>query len=238
MKNFEVAPDNAFECEGITVAIAQDDLGWDLMGDEPVDIIGVDGWGRDWVLHAGGANVPDLATLKMIRGEDWEGIVDAMAYDSEQREGRVVVWPDWHDRAVTFKNWRNAALGMLRREGIDLDDIRIEEISPQYHQTSDTFIVVWSQRQFDQWAGTKGAAVFTKEYEAILSGDVWWISATDQDDLAEGDSCAGLIGEYWSDYIQGEARQMLESVLAEKREALAQAMAADIQNARPDLCTA
>ena len=213
----DLQPGNPVTINGITVSIDQDDLSWDLMGDEPIDVFGRDGYGRNRSIHAGGANVPDWDMLVQIEREEWQDIVESLAYCCEERATGIVVWPDWHDRAVTFKSWRNAARGMLRRNGYDLDDMRIEQISPEYDRTSDTFFVVWSQRQFDKWAGTKNAKVFTDYYQSILSGDVWWLSVTD-DETGESESCGGFVGKYWSEYFTSEIESVIDQLMRKKNE--------------------
>lgn len=217
MKTFEVSPNEPETINDITVSIEQHDLAWDLMLDEPVDVIARDRWGGCRNVHNGGANVPDYETLIRIYDEEWRDIVKSMAYDCEQRSTGIVVWPDdWHDHVVTFKSWYNAARGMFRRNGMDLDDIRIETISPRYHHTSDSFYVVWSQKQMDKHAGRKNAQVSLDYYESILSGDVWFISVMDDKTGDCLDSCGGFVGEYWSDYIQSEAKGMLDYCLRER----------------------
>ncbi len=59
----DLQPGNPVTINGITVSISPCDIGWDLMGDEPVDVFGRDGYGWNWLIHAGGANVPDWGML-------------------------------------------------------------------------------------------------------------------------------------------------------------------------------
>ena len=235
IENFEVSPGDDFEIEGVTVSINQDDLGWYMMTDDPMGVIGCDSWGRHWTVHAGGADVPDFETCKAIYNEEWQEIVERAAYDCEERASGVVVYPDWHDRAVTFKTWRNAAKGMLARVGVAMDDIKIETISPQYDQTGDRFYCIWSQSQLDKYAGCKNAVAQVEYAQSILSGDVWYITVSDKDEIAEYECSGGFVGEYWCDYIQDAAREMLEGVLAEKREKLATLAAIEMTNSRPDM---
>lgn len=229
----DLQPGHPVTINGITISIDQDDLAWDCLGDEPVDVFGRDSWGRNRLIHAGGANVPDWDMLVQIEREDWQDIAESLAYDCYERATGIVVWPDWPDHAVTFKSWRNAARGMLRRNGFDLDDIRIEQIAPEYHQTSDSFFVVWSQRQFDKYAGTKNAKVFTDYYQSILSGDVWYYCVTD-DETEESESCGGFIGEYWNKYFTGEIGFAIDQLMDAKNERQARA----IEESRPDMVMA
>lgn len=231
VENFEVAPGETFTLEGVTVSIGQDDGGWDTIDDSPMDIIGCGQWGHEWVVHAGGANVPDFETCRAIHDEEWREIVERAAYDCEERQSGIVVYPDWHDHAVTFKTWRNAAKGMLARAGVKLDDIKIETISPQYHQTSDVFYCIWSQSQLDKYAGCKNASAHIEHAQSILSGDVFYICVSDDDEISDGDTCGGFVGEYWCDYIQESAREMFGNVLSEKREK----MAHEMEISRPDM---
>lgn len=238
--NFELGfgPSECHEFEGVTVCIDQCDLGWDLMGDEPVDIVSQESrsYSAIWNLHLGGADIPDRETMLQIYREEWQEIVEDIAYDCEERSTGIVVWPYWHDHAVTFKSWRNAARGMLKRDtGYDLDDMRIVEIAPEYSKTRSNFYVMWSQSNYEKYAGGKGYEPSTEYYQSIMSGDVYYISVTDNDDIADPDSCGGFVGEYWCDYIQNEARDMLLSVIKEKREKLATIAAQEMQEARPDM---
>ena len=217
---FDISPDEPKTVDGFTVSISQNDsLGFDdIAGDQPVDVVSHMSRGNTWLTRAGGADIPHIETMVRIYREEWQEIVEDIVYDCEERKSGIVVFPNWHDHAVTFKTWHNAARGMLDRLGVDLDAMRIVEISPQYCQSSHSFFVMWNQKQFDAYAGCKNAEVSTDYYQSILSGDVWDICVYDTKTDEYVDSCGGFVGEYWSDYIQGEAEQMLSGAIRQRKQ--------------------
>ena len=192
----------------VTVKIVKDDdfIGWNHhMCDEPIDVFGCGRHGF-WSIHAGGADVPDMEICRNICDNDWQEIVACNVQDfAEKDDGRVIVYHECYSYAVTYANMRNAARGVLRRQGFDLDSIRVRTLRSQ----RDLIFCAWNQAQLDQYAGVKNAKGFTDYIQHVLDNDIWGFVINDSDGEYL-DSCWGFVGNPDNDDLMSEARAAAE----------------------------
>lgn len=221
-----------FDVGHVTVKIINDDdfVGWSHhMGDEPIDVFGY-GRGGDWSIYEGGADVPDMKTCRNIYDDDWQEIVACNVQDFMEKDiGRVVVYHECYSRAVTYASMRNAARGVLRRQGYDLDSIRVESLSSQ----RDYIFCAWNQIQLDRYAGVKNANAFTDHIQHVLDNDIWGFVIEDSDG-EHLDSCWGFVGDCDDEHLLSQARAAAEY----QSGIIAARVASEIEESRSDMVPA
>jgi hypothetical protein len=213
-----------------TVEVFADwDFDWDFaLGDEPV-LVFAKTRGRFDVLFDESKQVPQsFDVLASVEDADWVEAIwhaDGLADVETLEDGRVRVVSEYFQRPRYFKTLESAAKRTVGESiGLDLEDVKVERFS-----TRDAEVyVAWSQKELDQYTGTKDASAPLKTVRYFLDGDVYGFRVRDADgDVLE--SCWGFIGDssYCMSEAEAEARGLEDVAQAEDAKTL--------EASRPDL---
>lgn len=219
--------------------VADDDfLGWwHHLCDYPVRLIYRDRFFDNVVFDNTSTDIP-RNIWESLENEEWRDIAESLAYMCEEREPeKIVVFPYWHDHAITFKSWENAARGMFKREyGFDLSDVKVERFDTQ----SGVYFMIWRQSELDAYAGVKNAKPPSATVQAVIDGDIWGYTIEDKQGDSV-DSCWGFVGGV--EHCLSEARDVVRHMVKRDKAARVSRLKDIIRNRvplqlRPDLLEA